>query len=174
MWCSTPMPKSKKRWATFFETFARTGSATATVRAFRQAGLLFPPTVGDRGAQRRAGLGPTAPQPCPTYAAEPPLYRGICLWAHAKPQAARGQGAAPKGPGTMAHSCPGRPSRLHNLGGLRIQPAPPARKREANGAGTPPEPTARRPGIATRRGRVRALWGADDRALLHEPRPEAA
>ena len=37
-----PDAQVQKAVATFFETFARTGSATATVRAFRQAGLLFP------------------------------------------------------------------------------------------------------------------------------------
>jgi DNA invertase Pin-like site-specific DNA recombinase len=37
-----PDVQVQKAVATFFETFARTGSATATVRAFRQGGLLFP------------------------------------------------------------------------------------------------------------------------------------
>ena len=45
-WCSIPTSRSKTRCQQFFETFRRTGSATATVRSFREsASLLFPRRV---------------------------------------------------------------------------------------------------------------------------------
>ena len=74
---------------TFFETFARTGSGTATVRSFREQGLLFPRRLSSRGAQRRGGLGPVTPQPHPASAEKPPLHGRFCLWAHPEPSVTR-------------------------------------------------------------------------------------
>jgi len=45
---------------TFFETFRRTGSATSTVRSFREQGMLFPP-LELCPAPGRTGVGTVAP-----------------------------------------------------------------------------------------------------------------
>ena len=43
---------------TFFETFARTGSATATVRSFREQGLLFPRRLSTGAHKGEVAWGP--------------------------------------------------------------------------------------------------------------------
>ena len=60
-----------------FTTFQRTGSASATVRAFQDQELLFPRHFDHGPAQGGAALGPVAVQPCAAHPAQPTL-RG-CL-----------------------------------------------------------------------------------------------
>jgi DNA invertase Pin-like site-specific DNA recombinase len=43
---------------TFFETFRRTGSATSTVRSFREQGLLFPRRLNDGPHKGELAWGP--------------------------------------------------------------------------------------------------------------------
>ena len=51
----TPDARIREAVQHFFQTFHRTGSATATVRAFREEGLLFPRRV--RGGERKGEVG---------------------------------------------------------------------------------------------------------------------
>ena len=81
---------------TFFDTFARTGSATATVKSFQRAGVAVPAPTRERRTPRRGGLGTAAAQPGPAPGEEPALHRRLRLRAQPDQATARRQGAAPR------------------------------------------------------------------------------
>ena len=68
-----------------FETFARTGSARAVVKAFNRRGPAVPRQGPQRRAQGRARLDAAAPLAGAAHAAQPALCRRVRLWPPAAP-----------------------------------------------------------------------------------------
>src|SRR6266700_1675813 len=66
---------------TFFETFRRTGSATSTVRNFREQGLLFPRRLSSGPHQGELAWGPLLHWRA-LRAQEPALCRRFRLWTN--------------------------------------------------------------------------------------------
>jgi len=64
----------------FFETFRRTASACAVVKAFRKNKLLFPRRLKKGAEQGRSGVGRTCTQPGSTHLAQSSLCRCIRIW----------------------------------------------------------------------------------------------
>ena len=75
----------------FFDTFRRTGSASATVRSFRDQGLLFPRRLRSGTHQGRAGLGPAPTLDRAVRAQEPALRRSLRLRSPPNPMDAGGE-----------------------------------------------------------------------------------
>jgi hypothetical protein len=99
----------------FFGTFARTGSATATVKAFRQQGLLFPRRL-KKGPHKGDLLWAELTQPFSAGSAQPPLCRSFHLRSDARSQEGRRRrdlSEATQGPMGLntRDACP-----LHRLG----------------------------------------------------------
>ena len=69
-----------------FATFARTGSARATVQAFRDEGLSFPARVRTGAAQGRTHLDAAASLAGAAHPAQPPLRGRVRLWPTPHPQ----------------------------------------------------------------------------------------
>ena len=80
-----------------FETFRRTGSATATVKSFRDQGLSFPRRMLARRAQRRGDLGSPRPSAHALGAAQPALRGRVRLRAHAAAHIRRGSTTSCRG-----------------------------------------------------------------------------
>ena len=66
------------RW--LFDTFERTGSACATVRAARHRAVDLPTALRQGAAQGRADVGQPRSQPGAAHAAQPQIRRRLRLW----------------------------------------------------------------------------------------------
>ena len=106
-----------------FDTFRRTGSASATVKLFRQQGLLFPrrvvsgPQKGERVWGSRALSGAADP-------AQSTLHRGLRVWAAPYPQNGRRSLQSCRGSAaTVADADSCSPLRLSVLGRLSTESA---------------------------------------------------
>ena len=155
----------------FFETFRRTGSATATVRSFRERESALSPSCAIGSPQRRGLLGRAAALSGPQRVEEPSLCRGLCLWPHRRPRRRfKAPNLATAFPGTS-----GTPSSSTLT--PATSPGTNTRRTWPACSRTPPpmEPTGARAaaggtGSAAGSGHVRTLRRAHDHPLLHPAR----
>jgi DNA invertase Pin-like site-specific DNA recombinase len=111
-----------------FETFERTGSATATVKAFRQQGGEVPDPSPCRSRQGTTVVGRIAGLAGAAHSAQPPLCRCLRLRAQPHPpRYGRSQPHPEAAARSMENSVAGGACRLHRLGALRSQRAAVAR-----------------------------------------------
>lgn len=107
----------------FFETFRRTGSASATVRSFREQGLLFPRRLRWGPHKGEQAWGPLRHWTAlcvlknPRYAGAFVYGRRHTRWTQEGRERVHELG--------MAHTAPRRSPWLRQLGGVRGQPGPP-------------------------------------------------
>ena len=132
-----------------FDTFARTGSATATVRHFRGAGLLFPRRL--RGGARKGELHwqPLEHSARPAGAAQSALCGGLRV--RAQPTAAspgRRRRVAARAHRRVDGPFAGRASRLHRMESLRGQSTASTRQRAGPRRGPSPRSSPRGAGAA--------------------------
>ena len=158
-----------------FATFRRTGSASATVRAFQAARAALPAPGAQRPAPRRGGLAAAAAQHGARRAAQPALRRRLRLRPHQDLQTVDGQCRVTRAAARpVVRPLPGRARGLHHLGGVRGEPAAAARERPRPGPRPPGEPAARGAGAAAGAGDLRTLRRADGRALPPAAGPAGA
>ena len=104
---------------TFFETFRRTGSATSTVRSFREQGLLFPRRLSAGPHKGELVWGPLLHHRASARAQEPALRRRLRVWTQPGAQnASRKRAAYPAAARAVAHADSRRAPWLHHLGRL--------------------------------------------------------
>ena len=127
-----PDQQVQKSLRLFFETFRRTGSATTTVKAFREQGLLFPRRLC-RGLRKGELLWGRLDHWRALQLLHNPRYGGTFFFGRTR-QRKRADGSVfcRKLPQAAARSVvcavSAFPSRLHQLGGVPGEPAPTARK----------------------------------------------
>ena len=148
-----------------FDTFARTGSATATVRHFRGAGLLFPRRL--RGGARKGELHW---QPLEhsrvLQVLHNPRYAGAYAFGRSRQRRRR---VAARADRRVDGPAAARASRLHRMESLRGQSTASTRQRAGPRRGPSPRSSPRGAGAAAGSCPVRRLRAGHDGPLSHPP-----
>jgi DNA invertase Pin-like site-specific DNA recombinase len=153
-----------------FRTFSRTGSASATVKAFCEQGLTFPRRVF-HGPHKGEVLWSELEHSQVLRVLHHPRYAGAFCFGRSR-QRRHPDGhtvCVPLAPRGVDGADSRRSRRVYRLGGVRAQPPSPARQRPRPGGGSRARGTPRGSGLVARAGGVRRVRGAHDAALPHRP-----
>ena len=159
--------------AQFFETFRRTGSATATVRSFRERELLFPRRV-QSGPHKGEVLWGALLHYRALNVLKNPRYAGAFAYGRteAKKTLQGHRVSPPPSSGPVAHPHPRRSSWLHHLGRIRRELGASASELRRLWIRPQGRSTAGGSGSAAGSGHLRALRRAHDHPLLHPARSD--
>jgi Recombinase len=156
-----------------FDTFRRTGSATATVEAFRKQGLLFPRRVPN-GPNQGELLWSALTHNQVLRALHNPRYAGAFVFGQNRVRKKLGGGQHHTCAATRVGSIHARrPRRLYLVGRIRKQPEMSTRMRASARAGTAQESAEGGSRSIARTGFVRHLWEPHD-GLLPRTRAQTA